>query len=421
MIALRYSRHAVSALATVSALCACGGAQALHVAPASYSASASIAQPLGSYKSMYSFQIKPDGQMPEAPLLSFNGMLYGTTSAGGSGCQESGCGTIFSISNDGVEKVLHRFAAASDGASPLAPLTVGKSALYGTTYSGGVNCGKNPKGGASGCGIVFSVTPAGRERVLYRFGNNPDGAHPKGSVTDVNGTLYGTTLSGGARCLGIRLGCGTVYSVDSSGRERVLHRFTGKPDGAQPTGNLLYLRGMLFGTTSYGGACNRGAIFEITLSGRERVLYSPGCTTVNISNPSGLVSLHGDLYGASQQGGTRNRGALYTITPQGEEHVLHSFAGSWDGEGPIGLAIAANGTLYGTAEGGLGYGTIYQVSSSGVFQVLYRFKGVPDGNSPFAGLTDVKGTLYGTTYQGGSGCHYQYCQNGFGTVFRITP
>jgi uncharacterized repeat protein (TIGR03803 family) len=43
--------------------------------------------------------------------------------------------------------------------------------------------------------------------VLYRFANGPDGAHPSAGVIDVNGTLYGTTVSGGDN------GSGTIYSI----------------------------------------------------------------------------------------------------------------------------------------------------------------------------------------------------------------
>jgi uncharacterized repeat protein (TIGR03803 family) len=211
-----------------------------------------------------------------------------------------------------------------------------------------------------------------------------------------------------------------VYSLDYSAKEHVLYRFTGKPNGGGPIGNLVFLDGKLYGTTLYGGICGWGTVFEVTLSGTERVLYQPSCTGSDIAYPFGLVALRGVLYGTSQEGGTRRHGALYSLTTRGEEQVLRSFTAR-NGR-PIGSLIAVNGTLYGaTATGGYGYGSIYGFSGPGFFHVLYRFKGVPDGALPYAGLTDVKGALYGTTDQGGSWCRYQYCQNGYGTVFRISP
>jgi uncharacterized repeat protein (TIGR03803 family) len=413
MVGSGFGRYALG-IALVMLLAGCGGAQTLRVAPASYSRSSSVAEPLGTYSSLYSFHGKPDGQEPAARLIPLDGMLYGTTFVGGSGCLGVGCGTVFAISTSGTEKVLHRFGGQPDGADPSTELTPQKQRLYGTTYLGGVRC-------AAGCGTIYSITPSGTERVVYRFGNVPDGAHPDGPLTNVNGTLYGTTLEGGTKCPSARRGCGTVYSVDSSGKERVLYRFTGKPDGWGPTGNLVLLNGKLYGTTNYGGACNYGTVFEITLSGKERVLFSPNCPPANIGYPSGLVTLGGVLYGSSTYGMGRH-GAIYSVTVAGKEHIVHVFKQSWNGEFPLGSLIAVNGMLYGTTwEGGLGYGVIYALSASGrLFHVLYRFKGSPDGSTPYAGLTDVKGTLYGTTRLGGSWCRYQYCQDGFGTVFRLS-
>ena len=44
------------------------------------------------------------------------------------------CGTVFSITTDGTEKVLYSFAGGSrDGSSPVAPLLNVKGTLYGTT------------------------------------------------------------------------------------------------------------------------------------------------------------------------------------------------------------------------------------------------------------------------------------------------
>jgi uncharacterized repeat protein (TIGR03803 family) len=414
---MRNSVRYACSIGTVAAILAgCNGSQTFHATPASYSSSSSLTEPLGTYSSLYSFKSNPDGELPAARLVAFNAILYGTTSAGGAGSLGRCCGTVFAIST-GKEKVLYRFRGEPDGARPVTELTAVGSLLYGTTFLGGTICEKALRG----CGTVFSITPSGTERVVYRFPGVPDGAHPSGSLINVNGTLYGTTRSGGVKCAIDRLGCGTVYSMSSSGKERVLHRFTGKPDGALPTGNLVFLNGKLYGTTQAGGTCNWGTVFEITLSGRERVLYNPSCTGVDIVYPTGLVTVHGVLYGTSQEGGTRRHGALYSVTTRGEEHILQSFNGG-QGSNPLGSLIVVNGALYGTtASGGYGYGNVYTLTTSGRLQVLYRFKGVPDGSTPYAGLAYLNGRLYGTTHMGGSWCRYQYCQQGYGTVFRLSP
>src|ERR1700722_15539906 len=67
---------------------------------------------------------------------------------------------------------------------------------------------------------------------LYSFGKPHDGRQPKAGLINVNGTLYGTTFAGGRMgCVG---GCGTVFKIKSSGKETVVYRFRGGPDGANP-------------------------------------------------------------------------------------------------------------------------------------------------------------------------------------------
>jgi hypothetical protein len=58
---------------------------------------------------------------------------------------------------------------------------------------------------------VFSVTTSGVEKVLHNFGDVRDGYGPYSAVIDVNGTLYGTTECGGTynSCI---VG-GTVFSL----------------------------------------------------------------------------------------------------------------------------------------------------------------------------------------------------------------
>ncbi|MGB8908926.1 MAG: choice-of-anchor tandem repeat GloVer-containing protein [Candidatus Cybelea sp.] len=62
-------------------------------------------------------------------------------------------------------------------------------ALYGTTTRGGI----------SGHGTVFSISAAGVYKVLYHFRGGSDGSDPQAGLTDLNGTLYGTTPLGGYR------------------------------------------------------------------------------------------------------------------------------------------------------------------------------------------------------------------------------
>jgi uncharacterized repeat protein (TIGR03803 family) len=99
----------------------------------------------------------------------------------------------------------------------------------------------------------------GREVVLHRFTGGADGAKPfAGLVRDAAGNLYGTTGYGGVRDKG------TVFKLDTTGNETVLHSFTG-PDGQLPFHGLIRdAAGNLYGTTVLGGASNSGTVFKLS-------------------------------------------------------------------------------------------------------------------------------------------------------------
>lgn len=105
---------------------------------------------------------------------------------------------------------------------------------------------------------MFSITTSGKYAILYSFGRpgSPccDGQNPSAGLINVKGTLYGTTAGGGA------LGVGTVFSVTTSGVEKVLHNFGYVGDGYGPYSALTYVNGTLYGTTECGGAYGSGCV-----------------------------------------------------------------------------------------------------------------------------------------------------------------
>jgi uncharacterized repeat protein (TIGR03803 family) len=107
---------------------------------------------------LHSFGNGTDGQEPLAALIGVNGTLYGTTARGGAyaGSGDEG-GTVYSFhaSND-TERVLHNFGRRSDGSIPVAPLTEMDGTLYGTTISGGIYS-ECVTSGKSGNGAVFAL------------------------------------------------------------------------------------------------------------------------------------------------------------------------------------------------------------------------------------------------------------------------
>lgn len=414
--------HAVKIFAPVilaAMLAGCGGGST----PPSRSSFAGVAQRTHvrpAFSVLYSFKGRLDGRDPHAgPLVNVKGTLYGTTEYGGGPCHAR-CfgGTVFAITTSGTESVLHSFEVAlGDGKNPRAGIIDGKGTLYGTTVHGG--------SAPCYCGTVFKVMLSGAETVLYSFTGKPDGFGPDAGLVDVNGTLYGTTINGGAN------DDGTVFAIAPSGTESVLHSFAGKPDGAHPYAGLINLNGTLYGTTTTGGAnCGStggcGTVFTITPSGAESVLYSFKGSPGDGRYPTQelLLDVNGTLYGTTKRGGTNNRGTVFSIATSGTETALHSFGGSGDGVFPYGGLLNVSGTLYGTTSNGgsgsclrygdvPGCGTVFKTTTSGSETVLHNFDGLKEGRFPYAGLIDVNGTLYGTTTAGGA--------KNAGAVFSLSP
>ena len=127
---------------------------------------------------------------------------------------------MFSLTTAGKEKVIYAFKGGADGISPNGLTKVG-SLLYGTTYQGG-GTGCQGDGNISGCGTVFSVTKAGEEQVVYAFQNPPDASFPEAGLIDAGGTLYGTGGQGGSG----PDGNGAVFSVTPAGAESVVYSFS---------------------------------------------------------------------------------------------------------------------------------------------------------------------------------------------------
>ena len=382
---------------------------------------------------VYAFQNNgKDGVYPDATVTMLNGTLYGTTSAGGTGRCQNGCGTVFSVNaTTGAETILHSFSDVEQTAVQPGSLAVAAGKLFGTAYSGG----------RRDAGMLFSFDPkSGAFKQQYYFCNLDnciDGENANPGLLDEKGVLYGTTAAGGSTDCGN--GCGTVFSFDTATRsETILHAFgPNGNDGSSPQSGLVGTKRKLYGTTEFGGAFGYGTVFSIDrIGGRESVIYS-FCSQQYCPDgerPSSTpVYLNGMLYGTTIDGGAEDVGAVFSLDPAtGVETVLHAFEGSTDADGayPGGL-VYANGLLYGTTQnGGIncvgGCGTVYSIDpQTGAETVIYSFcnqTDCADGAGPRSGLLNVDGTLYGvTSYGGGGSCTTEYEPAGCGTVFAITP
>lgn len=279
--------------------------------------------------------------------------------------------------------------------------------------------------------LMLAIAPPAAQAqtftTLYSFQGIPDGSEPFADlVTDEQGNLYGTTVSGGdsPNC---PLGCGTVFKVDSAGNESVLHSFAFH-DGARPFAPLLRDKiGNLYGTAEYGGNsafCRElhgcGTVYQLELAGRFRVLhYFHGPPSSGAAPFGGLIFENGSLYGTTFYGGASSCnhgcGTVYAMDLRGNETVLYNFKGGADGANPYSDLVSDGvGNFYGTTENGgaFGFGSVFQVDASGNETVLYSFRNGSDGAFPIGGLSrDAIGNLYGTTESGGT--------HGAGTVYML--
>jgi hypothetical protein len=335
----------------------------------------------------------PDGQM----IFDSSGNLYGTTASGGTNFN----GTVFELvppksGSAWTENVLYRFAGGTDGRQPSTSVVFDQAGnLYGATQYGG-----NAQACGGGCGTIFELSPPSKtggqwtHTVLYTFQGSFDGQYPGEVLFGSNGSLFGTTTSGGTPGVlchtnqRIKFGCGTLFQLTPPAQKggawtkTVLYTWPGfKGDGTGPGSEFTFdSSGIIYGYTG-GGTGSYGTAYKL-------------------SPPSG--------------------GGSWTET------VLHDFTGGNDGGYPGGtVTIGANGVLYGVASySGIANasGLVFELSESGGVwseSVLYRFPGFGgDATTPYSTMAiDPSGNLYGTSIFGGSSA----CNLGCGTVFKLSP
>jgi len=195
--------------------------------------------------------------------------------------------------------------------------------------------------------------------------------------------------------------------------------------------------GNFYGTTLLGGtggdpsaSCptSCGTVFKVTPNGQLTTLYSfcslPGCSDGARPGVGLTLGTNGNFYGATQNGGDSfGDGTVFEISPSGTLNTLYRFCSQpncTDGSSPQGSIVqSVNNNLYGTtyAGGNNGFGTVFEITPAGQLTTLYSFcpqTGCPDGQNPMGALAlGTNGTVVGTTTYGGSG--------DLGTLFEMTP
>jgi hypothetical protein len=222
---------------------------------------------------IHAFHFGVDGYEPQVELLmDRQGNIYGTTPFGG----PSQTGDVYELRRQPgggwKQTILYSFPSASPGVSfyPSNLIFDGAGNIYGTTTFGGQGCGN------SGCGTVFKLerTSSGwKEVTVYEFAGGEDGEFPQaGLLSDGNGGFYGTTAYGGTGSCVLNgdSGCGTVFHlrrVNGGWQKTTIYNFVGAGDGEYPLGTLVMdSAGNLYGVASGGfvaGGSGYGTVFEI--------------------------------------------------------------------------------------------------------------------------------------------------------------
>jgi uncharacterized repeat protein (TIGR03803 family) len=281
-------------------------------------------------------------------------------------------------------------------------------------------------------------------RVLYTFNGTTDGANPEQVllVRDSAGNLYGTASNGGVS------GGGAVFKLDASGRETVLHSFTGGSDGRSPAAGVIRDdTGNLYGTAQLGGNtdCQTygnyqregcGVIFKVDSAGRFSVLYTFSGAEGAFPTDSLLEVASGTFYATTAGGGTNSScedtgdgcGTVFKLTLTSRAwtgKVVYNFG--WNkGWQPYANLIADDaGNLYGTTVGcndgtEVPCGVVFQLTPAThgwTYKMLHGFtggyNGGPDGAYVWGALVrDSAGNLYGTTNRGGA--------HNYGTIFQLS-
>ena len=190
-------------------------------------------------------------------LVGNDGLLYGTTlGLVGPGVPNSS-GTVFKLTLGGKITTLAQLET-----EPALQFQGRDGRFYGTT-SGSLFLYSGQEAGS-----VFAMTAQGQISTLFDFGDGASGVWPNRLVELQDGSLIGTTL-GITSLFSGAADYGSVFRLTPEGAVSTLLHFDPVylADGtvllAQPAALVEGSRGLVYGTTLYGGAASAGSVFEV--------------------------------------------------------------------------------------------------------------------------------------------------------------
>ena len=229
-----------------------------------------------------------EGAQPIGGLVLDGNTLYGTTFRGG-----NSNGVVFAMQTDGSGyTVLKSFSSLneiginSDGAAPIAGLTLSGDTLYGVTVGGG----------AGTVGNIFKLKTNGAAFVnLHDFGCS-DGAYPRTTMLLDGGTLYGTTGAGSVS------NNGGIFSIQTNGANFTILTEFSSASGSQCNSKFVLSSNVLFGAAVSGGSKGGGVVFALTVL--PKILCDDnfgmqsnafGFDFIGISNQTAIIEFSTDL------------------------------------------------------------------------------------------------------------------------------
>jgi uncharacterized repeat protein (TIGR03803 family) len=200
----------------------------------------------GVFTTLYAFTGTSDGNNPRNLIEGRDGNLYGTTLRGGAG----GGGTVFKLTSAGVLTTLYSFAGGTNfiAFGPFNFIGSSDGNFYGTRAFSDNN--------GNDFGTVFELTPEGVYTTLYSYSGADSSVQTLLEGTD--GNLYGTTVS----VLSAGSDPGTLFRLTPAGVYTTLHSFAPGRDGSSPVSLVLSSDGTLYGTTRSGGLHGYGTVFK---------------------------------------------------------------------------------------------------------------------------------------------------------------
>jgi uncharacterized repeat protein (TIGR03803 family) len=204
----------------------------------------------GEVTTLHTFQYGEAEQSKSALIQASDGSLYGTSNFGGAYRD----GTVYRLTLDGAFTLLKSFELGVDGDSPRYALLEGLDGrLYGSasSYSGSTSGGK-----------VFSITTDGVYKILADLVQDTTGTPPTGAlVQDAAGNLYGSTLA--VRLSSVDYDGGAIYRLKPGGRLDVIYNFDRSSDGGGDKQIVFGSDGRLYGTTAIYGPDGAGTLFAL--------------------------------------------------------------------------------------------------------------------------------------------------------------